>query len=195
VVRFKRDNEFLISKIQVMITIIAGTNRPGSNSLKIAEFLKAVYAKMDQPAEVLSLKDLPESLFRPEAYAEKPEAFKPFADAVLNSSGLHVVSPEYNGGYPGVLKYFIDMLPFPESFEGKPVAFTGVAAGQFGALRPVEQLQQIFGYRNAYIYPNRVFIMGVFGLINESDILEDAKTEERLIDQASGFAEFVKTVG
>ncbi len=28
----------------------------------------------------------------------------------------------------------------------------------WGALRPVEQLQAIFGYRNAHLFPERVFI-------------------------------------
>lgn len=175
-----------------MITILAGTNRPESNTLKVAEYLKSVYEQIDQPVQVISLKGLPEAIFSPSAYAEKPDSFKPFADAVVNASGLHVVTPEYNGGFPGVLKYFIDMLPFPESFEDRPVAFTGVAAGQFGALRPVEQLQQIFGYRNAYLYPERVFCMGIFGSINDSGELADEKLEKRLSDQAAGFAKFVK---
>ena len=34
-------------------------------------------------------------------------------------------------------------------------------AGIWGALRPVEQLQAIFGYRNAYLYPERVFLPGI----------------------------------
>jgi chromate reductase, NAD(P)H dehydrogenase (quinone) len=32
------------------------------------------------------------------------------------------------------------MLKFPETFEKRPVCFVGVAAGIWGALRPVEQL-------------------------------------------------------
>ena len=102
--------------------------------------------------------------------------------------------PEYNGGAPGVLKYFIDLLPFPESFEGRPVAFTGVAAGMFGALRPVEQLQQIFGYRNAYIYPNRVFIAGVHEVLTEDGKLTDEKLQLRLASQARGFAAFIRSL-
>ena len=73
---------------------------------------------------------------------------------VLDAAGLHVVTPEYNGSFPGVLKYFIDMLKFPESFDRKPVAFLGEAAGTWGGLRSVEQLQMIFGYRNATSSPS-----------------------------------------
>lgn len=174
-----------------MITIIAGTNRPGANTFKVAKYLAKTYASIGQKAQILSLQDLPSEVFQPEAYAEKPAGFTPFAEKILQSDGLHVVTPEYNGGYPGVLKYFIDLLPFPESFEGRPVAFTGLAAGQFGALRPVEQLQQIFGYRNAYIFPERVFLMSVFDLISDDGMISDEKTKERLDAQADGFSKYV----
>ena len=109
---------------------------------------------------------------------------------VLDAAGLHVVTPEYNGSFPGVLKYFIDLLKFPESFDRKPVAFVGVAAGTWGALRSVEQLQMIFGYRNAHVYPDRVFVPGVGGKLDPDGRLNDAALDERLARQAKGFAEF-----
>lgn len=177
-----------------MITILIGTNRPDANSRKIACEIESIYQSLDVETKRLDLIDLPAALFTPDAYAEKPDAFKPFTDTVLNSEGLHVVTPEYNGGFPGALKYFIDMLPFPESFENRAVAFTGVAAGQFGALRPVEQLQQLFSYRNGYLYPNRVFIPGVNSVLDDSGKLTDEELRERLVSQAEGFSKFVKQV-
>ncbi len=174
-----------------MITLLIGTNRPDANSRKIAHEIRALYDAAGIVVSMLDLADLPPEIFDPASYAEKPASFKPFTDAVLGADGLHVVTPEYNGGFPGVLKYFIDMLPFPESFEHRPVTFTGVAAGQFGALRPVEQLQQIFGYRNAYLYPNRVFIIGVNKFLDDAGKLTDEKLKARLSAQATGFAQFV----
>jgi hypothetical protein len=53
-------------------------------------------------------------------------------------------------------------------------------------------LQQIFGYRNAYLYPNRVFIPGVHAVLNEAGQLTDAKLKERLAAQAKGFAAFAE---
>jgi len=109
-----------------------------------------------------------------------------------SSSGLVVVTPEYNGSLPGVLKYFIDMLKFPESFERRPVCFVGLAAGMWGALRPVEQLQAIFGYRNAYLYPERVFMPKINDLLDANGRLKDPELVERLRAQQKGFIEFVK---
>jgi chromate reductase len=175
-----------------MISMIVGTNRPGSNTRKIAAQLEEIYAGLKVPLRVIDLAQLPPEIFSPASYAEKPKSFQPFADAVLQSDGLHVVTPEYNGGIPGILKYFIDMLKFPESFERRPVCFTGLAAGIWGALRPVEQLQTIFGYRNAYLYPERVFLPQINNLLDASGRLKDAELSGSLKAQADGFTDFVE---
>jgi NAD(P)H-dependent FMN reductase len=175
-----------------MMTLIVGTNRPGSNTRKVAAEIETIYGGLKVPLRVLDLAQLPPEIFAPTSYAEKPKSFQSFADAVLQASGLHVVTPEYNGSLPGVLKYFIDMLKFPESFERRPVCFTGLAAGMWGALRPVEQLQAIFGYRNAYLFPERVFMPAVNKVLDATGRITDAELLERLQKQAEGFIEFVE---
>jgi NAD(P)H-dependent FMN reductase len=177
-----------------MIVIISGTNRPGSNTRKVTANIESVYAALGVQFQVLDLAQLPPEIISPSAYEQKPAAFQKFADMVLAADGLVVVSPEYNGGVPGILKLFIDMLPFPESFEQRPVCFVGVAAGLWGALRPVEQLQAIFGYRNAYLYPERVFMPGIGKLLDEAGRFTSPDIEKRLAKQAAGFVEFVESL-
>ena len=173
------------------ILIISGTNRPGANAMKIATIVESIYHKNGTPAELYSLSQMPQELFLPTSYATKPASFLATQQRIVEAAGLHVVSPEYNGSLPGVLKYFIDMLKFPESFDGKPVTFVGEAAGIWGALRPVEQLQAIFGYRNAMIYPTRVFIPQINTKLDPAGQLNDAAIVERLESQVKGFTEFV----
>jgi NAD(P)H-dependent FMN reductase len=175
-----------------MITLLVGTNRPGSNSRKVAALVEEIYAELKVPLRVLDLTQLPPEIFAASSYAEKPKSFHPFAEAILQASGVHIISPEYNGGIPGVLKYFIDMLKFPESFEHRPVCFTGVAAGIWGALRPIEQLQAIFGYRNAFIFPERVFLPQINSLLDDNGRLKNPELTGRLRKQAEGFVDFVE---
>jgi chromate reductase len=175
-----------------MITLVVGTNRPGSNSRKVARHVEEIYTDLKVPLRVLDLTQLPPEIFSALSYAEKPKAFQPFADAILHASGVHVISPEYNGGIPGILKYFIDMLKFPESFEHRPVCFTGVSAGIWGALRPIEQLQAIFGYRNAFIFPDRVFLPQINSLLDENGRLKNPELLDRLRKQTDGFVDFVE---
>jgi len=174
-----------------MITLISGTNRPKSNTRKVARHLEEIYAELKVELHVIDLAQLPLEIFNPSAYLEKPPSFLPFSEAILKSEGLHVVTPEYNGSLPGVLKYFIDMLKFPESFVGKSVCFAGLSAGIWGALRPVEHLQAIFSYRNAHIYPERFFLPGIRDLLGEDGRLKDVELLKRLRNQAEGFVDFV----
>ncbi len=174
-----------------MITIITGTNRPGSNTRKVAGNIETIYQKIGVPVRLLDLAELPPEIFQPSCYEKTPESFKPFTDAVLTADGLVVVTPEYNGGIPGILKYFIDMLPFPESFANRPVCFIGLAAGLWGAMRPAEQLQQIFTYRNGIVFPERVFLPGVNNLLGADNKLNPV-SEKNLTQQADGFVKFVE---
>lgn len=176
------------------ILIISGTNRPGSNALRIANLLGELYAQANVAAEVFSLEAMTPEIFLPTSYAAKPPAMVAIQKRVLDASGLHIVTPEYNGSFPGVLKYFIDLLKFPETFDHKPVAFVGEANGAWGGLRSVEQLQMVFAYRNAHLYPKRVFISGVKTKFDEAGKLNDPELLARFDDQCKGFAKFVGTI-
>lgn len=174
------------------IGIISGTNRRGGNTAKVVDHVDAIYRALGQPTQVIDLSELPPEIFSSASYAEKPAAFKPFAGAVLECAGLHVVTPEYNGGVPGILKYFIDMLKFPESFERKPVCFTGLSAGEWGGLQSIEQLQTIFVYRKAYICPERVLIPLIGNRLTEEGRIADEKVLSELRAQAEAFIAFVR---
>src|SRR5947209_15396049 len=89
-----------------MITMIVGTNRPGSNTRSVARQVEEIYHKLGASLEVLDLAQLPAEIFSAASYASKPASFLPFSEAILRSSGLVIVTPEYNGGMPGILKYF-----------------------------------------------------------------------------------------
>jgi NAD(P)H-dependent FMN reductase len=178
-----------------MITVIAGPNREQSIGRKISRLVVEMYQQLDESSELLDLHALPAEVFTPDAYSEKPAHFKEhYIDKVLASDGLVIIVPEYNGSYPGVLKYFIDLLPFPESFNCRPVAFIGVAAGYYGGLRAVEQLQMVFGYRNAHLFNRRVFIPNSYSVLDESGDFKDPDLRERLELQAEKFFAYTRAI-
>jgi NAD(P)H-dependent FMN reductase len=64
------------------------------------------------------------------------------ADAAL------VVTPEYNGSIPGVLKNAIDWLSRPfgnGALKGKPVAVVGAAHGRYGGVWAHDETRKSFG--------------------------------------------------
>ncbi len=178
-----------------MIVIVSGTNRRGSLSSVFAKYLASVYESKGVQSQILELTELPLETFSPDAYDQKPSKVLEFTKHILNSSGIVCIVPEYNGSMPGALKLFIDLLPYPESFEERPVAYVGIASGQFGGLRPVEHLQQVFGYRNAHNFPKRVFVPAVHEVADSENGITDPRLEDRLAEQADQFLRFCRSLG
>ena len=177
-----------------MITVISGTNRPNSNTRKIAGQVHDMLSEHGEDAMVLDLAELPPEIFDNSAYASKPSSFASFQDAVLSTDGVLTVVPEYNGSFPGVLKYFVDMLRFPESLYEKPAAFVGLSAGRWGGVRAVEQLEMVFHYRNAHLFGRRCFLPGIDTALDDSGHLADPKTADRVLKTALDFATFCRSL-
>ena len=177
-----------------MITVISGTNRPESNTSKVAGLVLEALTKKAEPAQLVDLSELPEELFASSSYASKPDGFAPLQEAILSTDGILTVVPEYNGSFPGVLKYFIDMLRFPESLYEKPAAFVGISSGRWGAVRAVEHLEMVFQYRHAHLFGRRCFIPSIFRELDEAGKLTDPDLEDRLTKTVADFAHFCRNI-
>ncbi len=177
----------------IMKHIIVGTNRKDSKSKVVALFVQKLYLEQGERVEIIDLADLNWSALQHGSYGEISEpSFKKAVEDVLTSEGLIMIVPEYNGSYPGALKYFIDYWKYPDAFLGKPVSFIGLG-GVFGGLRPVEHLQQIFSYRNGYLFPERVFLMNVWKLLDQGEI-KDPLLLTLMKNQVTGFQKFCRAL-
>ena len=80
-----------------------------------------------------------------DAVAEAVEALRL---AAAEADAALVVTPEYNGSIPGVLKNAIDWLSRPYgngALNGKPLAVIGTALGQFGGVWAHDETRKSFG--------------------------------------------------
>lgn len=175
------------------IVVVCGTNREGSLSRLLAQEATEAYQTRGHAAELLDMNELPPEVLDPKAYKEKASNVQALVDRFLACDGAVFVIPEYNGSYPGILKLFVDMLPYPEGFDNRPCAFIGLAAGEFKSLRAVEHFQQVTGYRHAYNYPRRLFIGQSFQQFADGKLSDD-DLSERLQQQTDGFLAFIKAV-
>lgn len=176
-----------------MIEIISGTDRPQSNSLKIAQMLVEDYRQLNAPVDLIDLNLLNLADVSGGHYFKGARgSYLQAVDRVTKAEGLVIVVPEYNGSFPGALKLFIDYWRYPDSFENRPVALVGIGA-RWGGLRPIEHLQQVFGYRNAFVFPNRVFIPNVKDVFKEGKVT-DALVADLLKVQARDFLKFIKAL-
>lgn len=127
------------------IPVILGTVRTGRVSEKVARLVHAAAEKRpDVSSQLVDLRELNLPVLE-ERLSALPEDARPaglqiWREVVEAADGMIIVAPEYNGGYPGVLKNALDALY--SEYRRKPVGITAVAAGMGGsflvsALRPV----------------------------------------------------------
>jgi NAD(P)H-dependent FMN reductase len=119
----------------LFIPVILGTTRKGRASENVARFVFDEVKKRESvETELIDLCDLEFTS------ADAGEAIKDsrFSATVERADGLVLVVPEYNHGYPGLLKHVLDSNL--KEYIHKAVGVCGVSAGGFGGVRMIENL-------------------------------------------------------
>ena len=141
-----------------LITILAGTNRPNSRARRIAAFYQTMLTELGAESQILDLAELPADFTATALYgnAGTNPAFNRLAQMLDAGPRLVVIAPEYNGSFPGVLKTFIDGLPYPGGIRGKTAALVGLSSGGQGGLLAMTHLTDILMYLGTAVLPQRV---------------------------------------
>ena len=124
-----------MSNRPLFIPVILGTVRQGRTSENVAKFVYEETKKREGVnTELIDLRDL--NL----ASDDAGEAIKDakFSATIERADGLILVVPEYNHGYPGMLKHVLDSNL--KEYIHKAVGICGVSAGGFGGTRVIENL-------------------------------------------------------
>ena len=119
----------------LFIPVVLGTVRKGRASENVAKF---VYEQLKKREGVeTELIDIRELNFPADDAGEQIKHAN-FSAVCERADGLVVVTPEYNRGYPGMLKHVLDSNL--KEYIHKAVGICGVSAGGFGGTRVIESL-------------------------------------------------------
>jgi NAD(P)H-dependent FMN reductase len=119
----------------LFIPVILGTPRQERWSQPVAEFVTAQLALFPGVETMLvDIRDLP----LPVTGAGEDIKDPAFSELCMRADGFVIVAPEYNHGYPGLLKHVLDTNL--KEYIHKPVGICGVSAGGFGGTRVIENL-------------------------------------------------------
>jgi len=156
-----------------MITILSCTDRTDSNSKIISEIAAFEADKQGVEASVYSLTDLPDNFFKDAGYGEPPASFKEVLNTFIRpvKQFLFIV-PEYNGSYPGVLKYFLDTI-HPSEWEGKKACLIGIASGRAGNLRGLDHLTAVLNYLKMEVYSQKPSLSSIHKYLKEGKLEND----------------------
>lgn len=173
-----------------MITVIIGTNRPDSNTSKIAEVYLQYLKMQGVEVSLLPLVNLPENFLISDFFGKRSQQFSALIDEfIVPANKIILVVPEYSGSFPGILKSFIDAVPH-EYWIGKKIALTGVATGRGGNIRGLDHLTGILNYLAAAVYPRLLPISQCHTIIDQAGTVTDSYTLTAIKQQTDGFLDF-----
>jgi len=143
-----------------MITIISGTNRRNNRTFPIAkQFFEMFRENTVEHIELLNLEDLPLDFIHSGMYTPdgQNKTLRKLQDVyMIPADKFFIISPEYNGSYPGILKLFIDACSIREykpTFSGKKACLAGVATGRAGNLRGIDHLRGSLNHVGSVVMP------------------------------------------
>ena len=152
------------------IPVILGTTRQGRLSEHAARLMVEEVAKRDEvETALMDIRTLPLST------ADAGEAIKgaEFSAAMARADALVLVVPEYNHGYPGVLKHVLDTCL--KEYIHKAVGIVGVSAGPFGGTRVILNLLPVM---------RELGLVTIFWDVNVSTVQNEFDEHGKLLDQA-----------
>ncbi|MGN0003238.1 MAG: NADPH-dependent FMN reductase [Sphingobacterium composti] len=173
-----------------MNLIISGTNRLGSNSLKVANYYKGELLLKGEAWEILSLEDLPHDILYTDLYGKRSDAFSTIQAKVSVAQKFIFVIPEYNGSYPGALKIFVDACSYPTSFTHKKAALVGVSTGKYGNIRGVDHFTGVCNYMRMHVLPLKIHIPHIKDELNSEGLFVDPITSKFVNEQIDEIVRF-----
>jgi NAD(P)H-dependent FMN reductase len=173
-----------------MITIISATNRPGSHTLKLAQYYQQKLREKGTGADILSLTDLPPNLLQSNLYGKRSPDFEPIQDIITRTDKFIFIIPEYNGSFPGVLKVLIDVCAYPESFYDKKAALVGLSSGKYGNIRGVDHFTGVCHYIHLNIMSLKIHIASINKEMDADGQLLNADTLKYTNEQIDKFIKF-----
>ena len=154
----------------LFIPIILGTPRRGRQSENVARFVfEQTRKRADVETELIDVCTLPMKLDDAGEQMKDPK----FSATIDRCDGLIIVTPEYNHGYPGLLKHALDMNL--EEYIHKAVGICGVSAGSFGGVRAIEALLPVM---------RELGLVTIFWDVNFGNVAKLFDDQGNLLDQS-----------
>jgi chromate reductase, NAD(P)H dehydrogenase (quinone) len=149
------------------ILVLAGSARLDSVHRKLARQTVEALRDAGVEATLADLRDFPMPIYDGDLEAGEglPPAAKALKELARRHDGFAIASPEYNGGYPALLKNALDWISRPEPgdrplevFRGKVAAILSASPGPSGGSRGLRQLRELLEMMSVSVVPPELAI-------------------------------------
>ena len=173
----------------IKIATILGTVRPGNYTGKALALVQDELKKNPE-IELIEIDPTNLKLAIPGSSMDSSSTEK-LKEDVSSATGIIMTTPEYHGSFSCVTKLVIENLGFPSVLAKKPVALLGVAAGQIGAIKSLEQLRSVCSHIGAIVLPGPVSVPNVRSVFDEDGRCRDEAIEKRIRGVATNLVDYI----
>lgn len=180
--------------LMVQIAILVGSARPHANSAKAMNIIKNILDRWpDVSVDVIDPRDMELPVPGPKSQEAKVQEVSQSLQARLrNTSGVIMMTPEYDGTISAVMKLLVEYLGYPSVLAGKPVMLVGVAGGRIGAHRALEHLRSIATHIGCHVLPDMVSVGSAYSVFGQNGDCLDPVTEQALQEAAASLVSYVR---
>ena len=178
---------------KLKIVAVVGSLRKNSLHMQLAQMVKAYYGeRLD--VEILEYHELP--FMNEDIEFPTPQIVTRLRTQIAQADGVWFFSPEYNHGYSGVLKNFLDWMSRPDAdkkrvLSGKPAAVSGITPGMSGTAVAQDQLVSLLSFLNMKVMNvPRLTIPNALSQVVEGKLVLSA-SKEFLEAQCQAFEQFI----
>jgi NAD(P)H-dependent FMN reductase len=162
------------------IPVILGSVRRNRETAKVARFVFDIMKDLPcVTAELLDLKslNLPMMEERLRFRDDPPPTLTEFSGKISRADAIVIVTPEYNSGYPGVLKNALDYLK--DEYKRKPFGIITVSSAWSGGMLCLTALRQVILHLGGIPIPAILPVCKVQDAFDEQGNPRDPQFQQR----------------
>lgn len=187
---------------QPRIVAFAGSTRENSYNKRLVRIAANSARESGADVKLIDLRDFPMPLFDEDLETKegKNEAARDFKQLLIDSDGILISSPEYNGSLSAVLKNAIDWATRADAgeapgslpaFRGKVVSLMSASPGGLGGLRGLVHLRAILGGLGCIMLPAQLAVSSAHDAFDESGNLKNEKQQQQILTQGQELSKFI----
>ncbi len=164
-------------KTKIRVVGICGSLRPGSHTHHALAVALRGAEEAGAETQLIDLRDY-QLVFCDGGDDATPDVAR-LRDEVKRAHGVILATPEYHGGYSGVLKNALDLMGFDE-LEGKMIGLVAVSGGAMGGVGALHSLREVGRALHAWVVPEQAGVPHASDVFDEAGRCRDAGMEKRL---------------
>jgi FMN reductase len=182
-------NPTILTGTPIVVVGICGSLRRGSHTRQALTIALEGAQEVGAQTRLIDLRDYRLVFCGDDDEGDHLEGVLRLRDEVARAQGIILGTPEYHGGFSGVLKNALDLIS-PEEIRGKVLGLVGVSGGTLGATNALSGLRTVGRALHAWVLPQQVSIPEAHKAFSEDGSLNDPRLEGRLQDIGRRVARF-----